>query len=1051
MICEVESAVSSPDSTLENQAFLLETAWQLERDAACLSRGIGCERGWNDIALRAQFLVREAAHWRSSSRAAWSDDARDEPFSSALQSAARALDGVSLHASTGGQAAREAGLWAACAFALGGNFPSANVVLKRTFPRLDARSTLIPLASQRAWKEGAALLVAAFAPTLAPLVAAHSPFAARVAKGALDEEDDSVFDQLSEEVGAPWFELARASFQGARELSTLHALDECGGALRGHAWSELLARRVPLLLPPQKVALQRGFLEREEGAIAALPPGTGKTWLGELFLFERLARAEADRIEPQAAPLGVFLVPYVALGRGVAAAFKKHARGLGVEVRVWLSGESDEEPLPDLPTIVIATPERFDGAWRQEQNLGERLCGVVVDEAHMIADGARGARLETLIARFQLAQIRLLFLSAATGDAAPLGEWIGAPQTLQLSSSWTPTARRLAFWRQDGVLEWHGELAGRGLVALGETALPWPRRELRAGENWVHVQKQEGAVWANVAHLSKARHDENGGAVLCLCATRRGARQLARALMAVFPAKAESGGALAQALSLIESRHRTLLPLARLLRHGVAWHSAALPSDLRALVERAVTEGDICALASTRTLAEGVDLPWNQTILADWLSWDERGWHPMDGGLFRNVAGRSGRAGAFTEGDTFVFDNPLGPSKWTAPDARTKVQRRQFLEIARQAPPSSMQMRSDEASDQTSVAPVIHAAWGSGLAALLSWHCSTCGALDGEDLASAFYLSRRDGATWNASLQEVFDAWLAGDFARVDENNRWKITARGEALARADLSPATAARLLDALASLPRRAPTTSEEAGVLNAHLWHVLQHAPEDGDAHSLWAARSKFPVRAHDMALISREWLDGVPVAAMFAFLPRVREAKSFPGEEVLGAWLDGESGTGRRMDEFDADWTSQFDRFGDWTRSALGTWTPRLWRACGALSPLVESRPDLKTWEWNRFAARFSGGVPSDWAVAALRLNAPGGRETLATWGRCWPFASTASDVLGLTPLAREEPFALERAEDAFQVALREVGGAFCARGTSVKALKDWLWARAGATK
>ncbi len=1045
MVCQVEQCVIPAPPGNEDAAKIVASAWELERDAAQLARGLAAHRSWDEISRQAHTLVRMAANWPAPLRAGWSDNSDGDVYTAALQSAARALDCVSLRATTGGPSAREAGLWAACAFALGGNFPSACVVLKRTFPRLEARSSLIPLASQRAWKDGAAALIAAFAPTLAPLIADQSPFAAQVASSALYDEDEKIFALLEAEVGAEWLDLARASFMGARALSTLRALDERGGALCAHKWSETLAKRMPLLLPPQKVALERGFLERAESAIAALPPGTGKTWLGELFLFESLARAEVNFSTEQNAPLAVFLVPYVALGRGVAAALKKHARGLGVDVRIWLSGEGDEEQLPTTPAIIVATPERFDGAWRTDLELGDRVCGVVVDEAHLVADGARGARLETLIARLKMADVRLLFLSAATGDAAPLGDWIGAPPRLQLHSSWTPTARRLAFWRQNGVLEWHGELAGRGLAPLGEIPLSWPRRELRAGDGWVQMQKQEGAVWGNVAHLARTRWEDQGGAVLCLCATRRGARQLARALMHSFPEQTEVSGARAQALSLIESRHRTLLPLARLLRHGIAWHSAALPSDLRSLIERAVCEGEIRALASTRTLAEGVDLPWNQTILADWMTWNERGWHPMEAGLFRNIAGRCGRAGAFTEGDTFIFDNPLGPSQWTAPDVRPHVQRTQFLEPARIAPPSAMQRHEGEA-----LAPTVSATWQSGLTALLAWHSAKHGPLDINELAHAFYLSRRDHAAWNEALQNALDAWLSGDWAKLEADGLWSITPRGEALARADLSPHTAQRLLDALASLPRRAPKTSDEAATINTQLWHVLQSVPEDDHA-SLWAPRSKFAVRPADLTPVARDWLEGVPVAAMFTTLPRVRESKGFPGEVALRAWLDGENDAGHKMDETDADWTQQFDRFSDWTRSSLGTWAPRLWRACGALSPLVGSRPELKAWEWNRFAARFAGGVSTDWAVSALRLKAPGGRETLATWGRSWPFASTSLDPLALTPLAREEASALDRAEAAFALALHEVGGAFCARGVSVKAIRDWLWARAGATK
>ncbi len=1048
MLCPLETGAESPsfnlNSTEETETNPLQSAWIWERDAACLTRGIACEGGWEEVISRAQELVREAALWPVWIRCALSDNPADTPQVVALQSAARSLDGASLRAGLGGDVAREAGLWAATAFALGGNFPSAGVVLKRTFPRLKARPAL---GSARAWPQGIAALVTALSPAFAPALAAHSPFAARITKSGLNAQDDELFAFLEAEVGAAWpqfFDLARASFEGACALSTLAALDQNGGALSGHKWSALLAERMPLLLPPQKVALSRGFVEEERGALAALPPGTGKTWLGELFLLERLACAELNATQEHSAPVAVFLVPYVALGRGVVAALRAHTRDLDVEVRAWLGGESDDAELPESAAIIVATPERFDGAWRCAPKLSERVCGAVVDEAHLVSEGARGARLETLVARFKMAGVRLLLLSAATDDASPLGEWIGAPKSLQLRLDWTPTARRLAFWRQSGRVEWWGELAGRGTEFLGETALAWPRRDLRGGEGFISSQKQEGALWANVAFGARQRFEEFGGAVLCLCATRRGARALARALATAFPEQIEPSGARAQALSLIETRYRTLLPLARLLKHGVAWHSAALPSDLRALIERAVGEGGIVALASTRTLAEGVDLPFNQTILADWLGWDERGWRPLSPGLFRNIAGRCGRAGAFTEGDTWVFDNPLGPSNFCAPGVRADVQRAQFLQASIGTSISALE-NTEPVSDAT------RAAWESGLTALLAWHQTQRGPLDADDLASAFGASQRDQAKWQAALSEVFDAWMTGDWARADDEGKWTITPRGAALASCDVSGATALRLMDALASLPRRAPVSSEDAANINAQLWHAIEGVAEGSEADAIWAARSKFVVRGGDLMSVSRDWLNGLGTAAMFASLARVRESKGFPGDAKLRAWLDGEDTSGQKMDEGDADWTAPYDRFGDWTRSSLGTWTPRLWRACGALSPLVSARPDLQKWEWNRFAARFAGGEAGDWAVAALRANAPGGRETVALWNRHWPFASSSLDPLGLSSLARDDEGAHEQAEAASENAMRDAGGPYCAQGLCVRALKDWLWARAGATK
>jgi len=847
MLCQVETGAETPSNDTQK----LCVASRLEREAARLSRGIESELGWEDIAFQARPLVCEAASWPASVRGAWSDNPDFDWHSAALQSCARALDGASLRAGLGGDDARQAGLWAAAAFALAGNFPSASVVLKRTFPRLRARSGV----QTRPWPAGVAALVAACSPSLASVVAAHSLFAARVLSGGLEVDESELLALLDEEAALSHPDLhliARAAWGGARELSTHKALCEQGGALARSPWKEVLSSRVPLLLPPQRVALDRGFLAREENALAALPPGTGKTWLGELFLFERLAACLAKRQtsdgegetpsaggQTPGAPIAVFLVPYVALGRGVVTALRSHARDTGVEAIAWLGSETDDATLPDAPAIIVATPERFDGAWRSDAQLSSRVAGVVVDEAHTATEGARGARLETLVARLKLAGVRMLLLSAATPKTSGLGEWICAPESLRLRLSWTPTARRLAFWRQDGRLEWWAEVAGKGLEPLGEVALAWPRRDLRGGESFVTIQKQEGALYENVAALARSRFDVHGGAVLCLCATRRGARHLARALSRVFPVSSEPTGARARAISLIETRYRTHLPLARLLKHGVAWHSAALPSDLRALVEAAVAENEIVALAATRTLAEGIDLPFNQTVLADWLSWSDGAWAPMGSGLFRNIAGRCGRAGAFTEGDTLLFDNPLGPSQFCAPDVRASVQRAQFLGEAFDAPLLSLvddwkstavpPLPGDRAglpssSNRVGIDkpnPATRAAWESGATALLAW----AGSLSEGDIARALAPIDGDAGDMQTALSSTFAAWLSGDWARVDSEGTWTITARGQALAQCDLCGQTATRLLDALASLPRRAPTTSEDAAKINAQLWQSLE----------------------------------------------------------------------------------------------------------------------------------------------------------------------------------------------------------------------------------
>src|SRR5207253_1361546 len=135
-----------------------------------------------------------------------------------------------------------------------------------------------------------------------------------------------------------------------------------------------------------------------------------------------------------------------------------------------------------------------------------------------------------------------------------------------------------------------------------------------------------------------------------------GTRTLARAVAEQLPILEPLPPTIARAIGRIRARRRYLRTLEFALERGVAYHNAALPADVRELVEAAARAGELSVVVATTTLAEGVDLPFRFTVLADWLVATASGQEPMDPLLFRNIAGRSGRAGAHTEGVTLIYD-----------------------------------------------------------------------------------------------------------------------------------------------------------------------------------------------------------------------------------------------------------------------------------------------------------------------------------------------------------------------------------------------------------
>src|SRR4051794_22573458 len=56
--------------------------------------------------------------------------------------------------------------------------------------------------------------------------------------------------------------------------------------------------------------------------------------------------------------------------------------------------------------VAVATPERLDSLLRTTPELVNKIRCLVCDEAHMIQSDTRGVRLEGLISRLRLAQVR---------------------------------------------------------------------------------------------------------------------------------------------------------------------------------------------------------------------------------------------------------------------------------------------------------------------------------------------------------------------------------------------------------------------------------------------------------------------------------------------------------------------------------------------------------------------------------------------------------------------------------------------------------------------
>lgn len=410
------------------------------------------------------------------------------------------------------------------------------------------------------------------------------------------------------------------------------------------------------LLPPQHDLLTRcRIAAANRNCLMTLPTSTGKTLIAEACM------ASASN----SGGLSIYIAPYVAIGEQVRESLTAKLNGEIPLVSMFGGFKLESLRGTDGRALMVMTPERFDAWLRGGEHL-EDLRLVVFDEVHIVENGSRGARVEGLISRLRLLQQRLphlhiLGLSAVLSEPERLCQWLGVSQDNLHRMSWRPTARRIAVCRAGGSMHWvHGNdsLRPPGLRPDAPISAPvqvgLPERVSPALNPVVYEAKAS----RNVAAVAMDLLQRLGQPALIVCPKRADTRLLATSLASQLPQTSHRG--IRELADSIVTKYNWLSSLSDCLLHGVAYHNASLPYDVRREIERATRARQLVIVCSTTTLAEGADLPFRWTLVSHWLGSNGQALKPM---TFRNIAGRNGRAGAFTEGDTILFENRGGPPK----------------------------------------------------------------------------------------------------------------------------------------------------------------------------------------------------------------------------------------------------------------------------------------------------------------------------------------------------------------------------------------------------
>jgi hypothetical protein len=439
------------------------------------------------------------------------------------------------------------------------------------------------------------------------------------------------------------------------------------------------------LLPSQQEALRESLLDPVRVAVVLqMPTSAGKTLLAEFAILQSLQSFGEDaRV--------LYLTPTRALTTQVRRTLNADLGPLGIAVSA-AGGAFEEDPyelglLQAAEGIVVATPEKADLMLRTHRDWFDRVRLIVVDEAHLLREGERGVRLELLLAnlRRECKDIRLLLLTPFVDNAPEIAAWLGGNRGAPINIAWRPSRLTIGL----------ATLSGRRSKKAFEIVWREPHSDHPdPSPTRIPVEAESGPLTsAREKLVYLARRFVNLGPVLGFFSASKSEPEKTAAEIAegrVPLATERTTPSLRLAIALAEADYGRDCVLARCLRRGVAFHHAALSSELRFLIEDQVRCRTIDFIAATATLAQGMNFPVSTVLVHSVHKPKDRrtlapGERKLTPGEFWNIAGRAGRVRGADKG-LVVFVNQGHRAEWQRyADALSEDIRSALLEVLSQA------------------------------------------------------------------------------------------------------------------------------------------------------------------------------------------------------------------------------------------------------------------------------------------------------------------------------------------------------------------------------
>jgi len=386
------------------------------------------------------------------------------------------------------------------------------------------------------------------------------------------------------------------------------------------------------LLPSQRDALDKNLLDVVSNVtVLQMPTSAGKSLLAEFNILVTKALRPDAKI--------VYIVPSRALVNQVYYDLKTDLEEVELNIEKTTSAieiDPNENNFlnNDEIDILVSTPEKLDLLIRRNHSSVEDISLFVVDEAHTIQNGERGAKLELLLTllRRERPNAKFMLLSPFIKNAGnTLSEWLGGGNSINID--WKPAEKLLIginYHKTQKIDEIKYEILNSPYseYSISKTGtFTNPIKILSSG-------KKDQILEFSINHFVQKNTTQ-----LVLCYGKKTANNRAEFIYSHIPDK-EVSEDVHLIRKFIDDEIGRETTLTKVLKKGICTHHAGLSDETKLLLEHLIRQKQISHVCSTTTVAEGVNFPISSIFFDDYRKGRSDRLSSND---FWNIAGRTGR------------------------------------------------------------------------------------------------------------------------------------------------------------------------------------------------------------------------------------------------------------------------------------------------------------------------------------------------------------------------------------------------------------------------